>query len=50
MKRYAVWGKDKSYRYLWVAALISGWDAFLVRMRRAAPQPENKDYQSTLTD
>lgn len=27
MKRYAVWGNDKSYRWLWVACLVAGFDA-----------------------
>lgn len=22
--RYAVWGKDKTYRYLWLACLVAG--------------------------
>lgn len=23
--RYAVWGSDKNYRWLWQAALVAGW-------------------------
>ena len=25
-KHYAVWGKDKTYRYLWLACLVAGWE------------------------
>ena len=24
MKRYCVWGVDKTYRYLWVACVVAG--------------------------
>ncbi len=26
-KHYAVWGKDKTYRYLWLACLVAGFEA-----------------------
>jgi len=25
--RYAVWGKDKTYRWLWLACLVAGIEA-----------------------
>lgn len=31
MKRYCVWGVDKSYRWLWQASLVAGWFAFKKR-------------------
>lgn len=35
MKRYCVWGVDKSYRYLWQASLVAGYIAFKARWNEA---------------
>lgn len=32
--RYAVWGKDRSYRWLWLAALVAGWEAAKKRYKQ----------------
>ena len=34
MARYAVWGKDRAYRWLWLAALVAGIDAAKKRYRK----------------
>ena len=30
-KKHAVWGRDKTFRWLWVAAVIAGVDACKLR-------------------
>jgi hypothetical protein len=30
-KHYAVWGKDKTYRWLWLACLVAGVEAVKLR-------------------
>jgi len=33
-KYHAVWGSDKSYRWLWLACLVAGWHEAKARWRR----------------
>jgi hypothetical protein len=32
--RYAVWGKDKTYSWLWLACLVAGVEAAKARYRQ----------------
>ena len=32
--RYAVWGKDKTYRWLWLACLVAGAEAAKIRYKQ----------------
>lgn len=44
MKRYAVWGIDKTYRCLWIAALAAGITAF--KKRYSQGKEANNDNQA----
>ncbi len=30
-KHYAVWGRDRTYHWLWIACLVAGYDAAKAR-------------------
>jgi len=40
--RYAVWGRDRTYKWLWLASLVAGIDAFKQRYKKRTTHDEIK--------
>jgi len=47
--RYAVWGRDRTFRWLWLAALVEGYDACMARYSKRTTQ-SHKDEQQREVD